>query len=285
MTEAQETTTEATPTPPPAEATPPEPTEPKGKAPLPERIAKAEAAVQRRKEQAARERAAREEIEAKYRSTASEYEKTRAEVERIRSLKERAADGDDEAIAELLGFDFDHLTRLKLQPEEAKAARQAKKGLTETEKKIQDLEAKLKAREEQEAAAAVEMERRYFLQAAEQLAPEMPDLEALDRSDLLALGESLAPAFFKEHGRPPTFPELARAVAEHVRPYHERIVAAYSKRKPTPPPAPAKKAASPGPSTVPASAASTSAAEQKSLSEEERREAAIRKAKELLGGS
>ena len=149
-----------------AEPTTTEPTEGKPAAPAPtkaasleERLAKAERSAARRREQATLEAQQRKALEEKLQGISKEHELTRGEVEKIRQLRERAAEGDDDAIAELLGFDFDTLTRLKLQPEETRQSLKAKRGQTELEKQLEELRQWKQAQEERERTAAVESEK------------------------------------------------------------------------------------------------------------------------------
>lgn len=271
-----------------AEPTTTEPTEGKPATPPPakvasleERLAKAEASAARRREQAQREAQARRELEERLGATSKEVELTKAEVQKIAQLRERAAEGDDDAIAELLGFDFDTLTRLKLQPEETRQSLKARRGQTELEKQLEELRQWKQAQEERERTAAVESEKAAFLQTAEALADELPDLQILERDTLLTLAGQIAPAWLREKGRAPTFRELAQAVAAHVAPYHRRIFEVYSKK--TAPPPPPKKSETAAPSTVTGASATVGASENKPLTAEERRQAALAKARELLG--
>lgn len=271
-----------------AEPTTTEPTEGKPATPPPtkvasleERLAKAERSAARRREQATLEAQQRKALEEKLQGISKEHELTRGEVEKIRQLRERAAEGDDDAIAELLGFDFDTLTRLKLDPESTRDKLKAKRGQTELEKQLEELRQWKQAQEERERTAAVESEKAAFLQTAEQLAEELPDLQILERDTLLTLAGQIAPAWLREKGRAPTFRELAQAVAAHVEPYHRRIFEVYSKKAAPPPPP--KKNGTAAPSTVTGASATVGASENKPLTAEERRQAALAKARELLG--
>lgn len=282
---SEPTTPDVPATPEPATPEAPPPATPEAAAPksLEERLAKAEAAAQRRKEQATARQRELDEIRGKYQAVEAEKGTLAQQLQKFKELQERARTGDDDAITELAGISFDDWTRLKLEPESARRDLQGKGQQTELQKELEAIKAKLQEREAAEEARAFEEEKRSFVAVVDQMRGDSPDLQALDNGSLLQLAGQFAPALAKEYGRNPTFAELATAIADAVRPYHERIYTAYSKRQAAPPP-PAPKLAPKGrePTTITAKEATTSATEKRPQSPEEIREAAIRKAKELM---
>lgn len=275
----------------PVEATPEvtaEPTPPAAKAaplPLSERLQKAEGAIQRHKDTSKKLFEELTSTKAEREAIAREREEARQQLAKYEAIKAALAEGDEDALREL-GADLDRFVQRRLDPEGMRAGREAKKGLSQAEKELQELKAWKEQQEQQAQAATMEREVRALVETAKAARDELPELAALDDDTVAELGQALAPQLYKSLGRIPTFREIVAEVNKTVAPYHERIIKAYLDReaKKGPPPAPPLKkgAPPPAPTTLTNKTAAQSAGKPAPMTEEERRKKAIAVAQQLM---
>lgn len=271
----------------PAEPTTPAPPAPKA-APLPlsERLQKAEGAIQRHKETSKRLHEELTTTKAKLEAEAREREAERQQLAKYEAIKAALAEGDEDALREL-GADLDRFVQRRLDPEGMRAGREAKKGLSQAEKELQELKAWKEQQEQAAQAATMEREVRALVDTAKAARDELPELAALDDDTVAELGQALAPQLYKQLGRIPTFREIVAKVNETVAPYHERIIKAYldreAKKAPPPPAPPLKKGATPpAPTTLTNKAAAQAAGKPAPMTEEERRKKALEVARQVM---
>jgi len=251
---------------------------PKKATPLEERIAKAEGALLRHKETSKRLYQELESYKAKYTPMEQEYAQLKSELERFRELKERLAEGDEDALREL-GGDFDLLIDRRLDPH-AKYAKPIRRELSETERKLRELELWREQQIQREQQREYQREVETFLQVASS-AEEYPDLQVLGREELVQMGQHVAPDLARYLGRAPTFAEIARVIQEQVAAYHEKVYQMYQKKKT--PPSPSRPPAPPPPPPGISNRVVTEAATtDRVLSPEERKARALEIAKQRL---
>lgn len=253
---------------------------------LEERIQRAEGAIQRHKQTSQRLYHELEETKRRYAPMETEYQKLQRELAEFRSLKERLAEGDEDALREL-GGDFDLLIDRRLDPNLSRYTREARRGLTETERKLQELQEWRAQQEQREQEIQYQRELETLVATVRDGGEERyPDLQIIEPQEVIAIGQHIAPLLARELGRTPTFHEIAQAAQEQVAAYHQRVVSSYQKRmaKQTP----AKQTPTPTPTTptvngitnrVVTEAAST----DKALSPEEKRQRALAIARMRLG--
>lgn len=241
---------------PPVDAAAPPEGKPKAKEPedLKSEIARGFAALDRKREANRRER---EQIAQEKASIAQErkaIEEARAEKARLADLTRRANEGDEDAQKEL-GVSFDDLTLARLDPESAKKKREEKRALTETEKRIKQLEEQVSRANEAAKAAAIAREQAQFVAVAKQLADDVPELEIFEPGELVDLANKYMVALPVDLTGEQFYHQLARAIAEGERPRIQKVVAWHERRAAkAAPPAPPAKAGKPGerpePSTI-----------------------------------
>lgn len=241
---------------PPVDAAPPPEGKPKAKEPedLKSEIAKGFAALDRKREANRREREQIAQARAALDRDRTAIEEAKAEKARLADLTRRANEGDEDAMKEL-GLSYDDLTLARLDPDAAKKKREEKHALTETEKRIRQLEEEVNKSRAAEKAAAVAREQANFVAVAKELVEDAPELEVFEPQELVELGEKymdkIPPTLTGEH----FYRALARTIAEGERPRIQKVVAWHERRaaKAAPPAAPAK-AGKPGerpePSTI-----------------------------------
>ena len=237
---------------PPVDAAPP----PKAKEPedLKGEIAKGFAALNRKREANKREREQIAQARAALDRDRTAIEEARAEKARLADLTRRANEGDEDAQKEL-GVSFDDLTLARLDPESAKKKREEKRALTETEKRIKQLEEQVNRANEAAKAAAIAREQAQFVAVAKQLADDVPELEIFEPGELVDLANKYMVALPVDLTGEQFYHQLARAIAEGERPRIQKVVAWHERRAAkAAPPAPPAKAGKPGerpePSTI-----------------------------------
>jgi len=276
---------EATPDVPEAPATPAPPAPKAAPLPLSERLQRAEGAIQRHKDTSKKLFEELSSTKAEREALAKEREEAKQQLAKYEAIKAALAEGDEDALREL-GSDLDRFVQRRLDPEGMRAGREAKKGLSQAEKELQELKAWKEQQEQAAQSATFEREVRALVETAKAARDELPELAALDDDTVVELGQALAPQLYKQLGRYPTFREIVAKVNEAVAPYHERIIKAYLDRetKKAPPPAPPLKKGSPppAPSTITNRSASQAAGKPSTMTDEERRKKAIAVAQQLM---
>lgn len=271
-----------------------QPREPKQKEDLRTRLEKAEGAVQRHKENGRQTYEELQRTKAEIAAARKEKEELAQRVAYIDELKARIAEGDEEALAEL-GGSFDTFVQRKLDPDSVRQAREAHKGLSATEKKLAEIERKLAEKEEQERNHAVQRDLQVFLETVKSNADDFPELQLVEPDEAIELGRAIAPHLAEHFGRAPTFREIARGANALLEDYHQKVYTAMKERE-------ARKAAQAAAAasslqqqqvtqpvkrrvventTVPARASTMAASSAKPMTPDERREAAVKKLKEL----
>lgn len=266
-----------------------QPKEPRPKEDLSTRLAKAEGSLQRHKENSRQTYEELQRTKAEIAAARKEKEELAQRVAYIDELKARIAEGDEDALAEL-GGSFDTFVQRKLDPDAVRQAREAHKGLSATEKKLAEIERKLAEKEEQERTHAMQRDLQVFLDTVKSNADDFPELQLVEPDEAIELGRAIAPHLAEHFGRAPTFREIARGANALLEDYHQKVYAAMKERE-------ARKAAAATTvqpqvvqpvkrrmvenTTVPARASTMAASSAKPMSAEERREAAVKKLKEL----
>jgi hypothetical protein len=266
------------------------------KASLEERVAKAEAAAQRKTTRARADRQALRELQQQHQAAAAERDTHKSEAEKYKAALARLQDGDESALEELgMGDLYDRLTQARLQPEEVKKLSESKKQLSATEERLKRLEEERDQERQARQRQAVERENTTLIELARdpEALERVPELAALDDDEILAMARQALPELVKG-GKSVTFAQVLEHLNEQVAPYNARVIKAYEARKAreaskaseASKAGEASKAAPPAsaaePSTITAEAATTTAAPRKATTDEERRQAAIAKAREVL---
>jgi hypothetical protein len=263
-----------------------------------ERLAKAEEAARRNKAKKNAERTRAAQLQQERDAAAKERDSHKSEAQKYSELLARAKDGDEAALAELLGEDYyDRITTARLAPDEVRKQRELSKTTSAAEERLKKLEEAETRRQEEAQARQVEQEQKYLVSVArrDDLREQLPELDVYSDDELVQMAPAAARAL-AEAGQTPTFLSVVRKVHEMVEPYHQKIIQAYearkakaaeaSKAKAPPAPAPAPKGKEPKPkpepSTVSAGDASEAGGTPGKLSAEERIAKAKARERELM---
>lgn len=277
-----------------SDSTPPEkggkePKEPGAKAPLAERLQKAEGAVRRSKEMQQTLWNQLQKVREQESTREQELSSLRSRLEQVEALRARIQEGDEDALREL-GGDFDAFLQRRLDPEATRLRQETRKVMSESDRRIMELEKRLQEREALEQQQRYQSEINAFLEVA--TGGDFPELQIVQPEDVVQLAEHVAPQLAKELGRVPKLRELAKHVNTLLENYHKRVYDSYSAREKqrmeqlAAEQAPAKKKvveAAPAPkpkppvSTLSNNVSTQKAAGERRLTAEERRQLAIRK--------
>lgn len=255
------------------------------------RLERAEGAIKRHKDNSRELYEQLQQTRSSYAEREQQLQQLQAELSALKELRDRLAEGDEEALR-ALGGDFEMFIQRKLDPNFG----HNRKVQTESDKRIIELEKKLQEREQREMEALYRQEVTNFLNITKE--DSYPELHVVDAEDLVALAQAVAPQMKAQTGKAPTLSQLAAEMNRMLEGYHRRVFESYSSREQrrreaeaaaqaapkgkvknpeTDVPPTLQKKTKPPVTTLPASAATQRASVDRKLTPEERRALAIKR--------